>query len=732
LFAAPPTPRPVSPAEVRPAAYAQSTPNAAWNGHGFVAVWDDQRMQERSSFTSATAAYATRLDENGHSRDPYGVQIGPSMSFRPFVASNGHGTLAAYSTGAGGWIVPLDDNAHPAASMRNIAKGEIAGLASNGSTYCALIAGYASAHAQLLDDQGAALATLPINGWAAAIVAAQGRYIVITVDGTRVVATTISASGFQIDQRTLGDAGTQQFGVVAHSNGTRVLVAWYAQTEERRFIDEVALYAHGAPVEGVRRVFEAEGARYDQVYPPSLAWDGRSFLLIHSDGGLQAMRIDTDGDPLGEPVALNADAQQLSAVFDGTRVLLLSAERRSEADDPVSRVVTSFASLQELPQPNVISFSPAPQADPDVAVASGVALAVSREDESYGSITASLFSPAAPGNESHVVVAGPRSYTKQDGPSVAADGDLFLVVWREAADYRTRILAQRVTLSGALLGPELVIADEPKTYANFAVTDVAFDGTNFLAAWHSQDDEIRVRGITPGGAFTGPAVTVSRHDASEKRERRTPAVIWTGETYLVAWSEDLPLIGGVSETNPLRNIYRAARVTRDGTLLDTTESLSLFTVDGYSHNIALAVGGDRVLLASATGAYLGNSQWYIHAQLFDLAGNPVGDVQRIDTAVKAKRIHPAAAWNGRSFSVFWTEQVTDDATFLTGARVLADGTLGDRIDGGNLRSFAAAAASVPGGVLVVETLIAPEQANVARLYARTFVTHLPKGRAARH
>lgn len=732
LFAAAPTPRPVSPADLRPAAYAQSTPVAASNGNGFMAVWDDQRMQEISSFTVATAAYATRLDANGHPRDAYGVQIGPAMSYRPFVASNGTGWLAAYSTRAGGWLLPLDDDAHPAASARNVSTREIAGLTSNGSTYGMLLAGYATTDMVLLSDQGYPVATVSISGWPGTIVAAQGRYLVFTISGTRVVATTISSSGVQLDQRTLADTGTDHTYVTAYSNGSRVLVGWYAQTPEQRFIDEVVLYAHGAPVDDARRIFHADGVEYSDVYPPSLAWDGSSFLVVHYDQyRLNATRVAVDGDLLDDtPMPIDTEATEFHAAFDGSRVLLLSSERRSAANDPVARVVTSFASLETLPE-NVISFSPAPQADPDVAVAGNVAIAVSREDEAYGSIAASVFSPEAPGNETHVIVAPAKFVTKQDAPSVAAASDLFLAVWREANDVSTRIVARRITPSGALLGPEIVVAQEPRTFFNFGTTDVVFDGQSFLVAWQSQDSDIRVRGITHDGAFTGPALTVSQHPDRESVESRKVALAWTGTTYLVAWSEDLPLVGSVGPTNPLRNVYRVARVTREGTLVGAKD---LFTVDGYSHGITLAVGGERVLFASATGAYLENSQWSIETQLFDLAGNPIGSVERIDTASSLKRIHPAAAWNGRAFSVFWTEQALteDGASNLTGAIVLPDGGVSLRIDGGTARSFAASAASVPGGVLVAETLIAPEQANVARIYARTFVTHLPKGRPSRH
>lgn len=714
----------------------------ASNGHGFVAVWDDQRMQEYSSFTVGYAAYATRVDETGHAVNSLGIQIGSPLSYRPSIASNGHGYLASYNTGRGqSWVVPLDDDAHPAAAAREVSPREIYDLASNGATYCALVSGYAHSDAILLDEQGASVASIPIDGWSAAITSAAGRYIVLTIQETRIVATTISPAGFVLDQRTLADAGTDYIIVAAASNGSRALVTWYAQSNDERHIDSVMLYGHGAPIDGIRRIYGADGAPYrGAILGPSLAWDGKSFLVLWNDDGLHAMPVSDDGHLLDdEPIALGSiDAERFGAAFDGQHALLVSAERHSSLNDPVARVLPSFNTLKSLPQANVISFSPQPQREPDLALTtSGVALAVAREGEGYGAITGSLFSPVAAGNETQFTIAGARSNTLLDGPSVAAANDLFLAAWREASDVGTRILARRVSLNGAMLDPgPLVLAVEPRSYANFADTDIAFDGENFLVAWHAQDDEIRVRGINAKtGTFTGPALTVSRHDASEQRERRTPAVVWTGETYLIAWSESLPLVGGVSETNPLRNVYRIARVTKDGTLLDTNESPTLYTVDGYSHGTVLAKGTDRVLLVTATGAYLSSSKWYVHAQLFDLAGNPVGEAQRIDSAEEVKRIHPAAAWNGKSFSVFWTEQaggLSGGQSALAGVRLNAGGTIDDRIDCGNAKSFSPAAVSVDHGALIVELQIAPDQGNVARLYTRTFVALPPRGRVVRH
>lgn len=726
LIAAPA--RPVMPPDVVPAAYGQSSPDVATNGSEFVAIWLDERMKDRPNFSRGLAVYATRLTAQGEAIHSFGIELVPAGSWNAHIESTGRGYLVAYNTPAGAFALRLSDAASPVGAPRKIAAREVVDLATDDGTYCALIStAFAKSAAVVLAEDGTVLRTIDIDGWASSVVSVPGKYFVFTMRDGALVATIIGRDG-AVSSRTVATLPAEAV-VRAYSNGQRVLVSWLG----RGFIDFVILDHHALPVSSPWRI--AREALQYAAAAPSLAWDGGSFALMWPESRrLHGVRIASNGRLVDEePLDVDSTALHMRGAFNGLSTMLVSSEELSDAPDPVSRVVASFSSLDDLPDPRVISFSARPHSEPDVATSGNVAMAVAVEGESWGAIAASIFAPAAPGNEIRVVVAPAQYYVYQDGPSVAAAGDLYLVVWREANSLRTRILARRVAANGALLDRQpLVVAEEGRLIANFADTDIAFDGESFLVVWHSASDEIRARRLRRDGLFVGDAITVSRTDGN--RERRTPAVLWTGSAYFVVWSESLPLIGGVSPTNPLRTAYRAARITRDGTLLDTAESLRLFVVDGYSHGLALAQGKERVLLTTATGAYLTNSIWPVHALLFDPMGNALAEAPlRIDDGVAAtRRMHPAAAWNGTSFLVFWNERPGEYASVLTTLRIGLDGRVAGSLPVDGATSFFPVAAPLENGALLVETAARPEQANVARLFARTYPSSTTKTRAVRH
>lgn len=716
-----------------PAAYSQSSVDVATNGRDFVAVWMDERMRDRPNFSRGLAIYATRLGADGQALDPFGIgELSPQNSYGPLIESTGRGGyLLAYNTNDGAWTVRLNNEARPENAAQMISSRPVEDLATDGISYCALIAaGQSRSAALLLDENGALLRSIPIDGWASSVVAIAGNYVAITVHEGEVRATTIQRDG-TVAAKVVAEVPALAF-ARAYSAGRRAIVAWFAQDLKREWIEYAVIDENGARVGGVRRVSEREKVSYS-YYPPSLAWDGGSFLLVWHDANdntRRGVRVASNGRPLDtEPVVIADPIERFRAAHNGFRTVLVSSEPLSAASDPVTRVLTSFQ-LHDLPEPHVIAFSASPHSEPDVAATGTVAMAVAREGESYGAITGSIFAPAAAGNEHRVVVAPPQPFAYQDGPSVAAAGDLFLVVWREARDYNSRILARRVAANGAVLDSQpIVVAEEGRSPAVFAETDVAFDGEAFLVVWPSATEAIRARRIRRDGTFLGPAVQVSRHVENNNRERRTPAVVWTGSGYLVAWSEMIPLSGAAI------TVYRAARVARDGTVLDAEESLVLFDHDGHTQGIALAMGKDRVLLTTITGAYTATAPWPVHTLLFDGAGHPLADApSRIDSGDEPgmRRMHPAAAWNGTSFLVFWNERSDEYSSALTARRMNADGTIAGVLDVGNATTFFPAATPINGGVLLVETASRPEQSNVARLFARTFLGSLTKTRSARH
>jgi hypothetical protein len=713
--------RPLIPLDFRPAVYVQSAPDVATDGTDFIAVWADERSKDRPNLTRGYGVYASRLTADGQALDPFGIDITPHGS-DPQIEWGGSSYLVAFNVNADAYALRLGRDGRPQTAPRVFSNRGVLDLASDGTTFCAIVGNYPDSAAVLLDAEGTNLRRLPIEGLAGSVVSIGRSYMIFTVSGTRLLATTIGRDG-SLTQKVL--ASVAQGSVVrAKSNGSRAVVASTDGTSTLILtVDDRAVAV--APFLSYRTL---EGV--PAVDAPSVVWDGSTFLVMwpESFGSMTAVRVGSNGRAIGvAPFVLSTSATQMRSASNGFRTVLVSAEALSEALDPVSRVVSSFDTT--LPEPHVIAFSGTPYSEPAVAASGKTVMAVAREGEAYGGIAAAIFTPGV-ATEKRVELAPQELWVTRDGPSVAAAPDAFLVAWREATDWRTRILAKRVLPDGALLDPEpIVVFDEGRAIEHYGETAVAFDGSGFLVVWHSNADEIRARRVGRNGVL-GNVTTVS--SANGNRDRRTPAVVWSGGSYLVVWSETEPLVGSVSPENPQHTVYRAAKLTRDAVLLGEAETL--FTAIGYCQGLTLATGRDRILLTTTTGSYIAGADWPVHVLLLDDAGNPLASAPaRIDTATPTfRRMHPAAAWNGASFLVFWNERPwLEDWSVVEGRDVSWGGEVRPlQLD--RALSFFPAATPIPGGAVLVETAALEEQAHVARLYARTFEPSSSRKRAARH
>jgi len=732
---------PVTPVDVVPAAYSQSEAVVASNGHGFMAVWLDERMAEHPNFSGHPAIFATRIHDDGHSLDPFGIEIALD-AYSPHIASNGNGYLVSYDDRQGLHVLHLGDDGRPDTSPRLIGSGSTTvELTSNGSTYCLLRSVYPSTAAMILDEQGAILREIGIAGLAAAAVPTDdGGYVAISVRHdcsapckASLVSTTIAADG-GLTEHPVASLDVELGRFRAVSSGSRILLSWIDRFAKEG-VQYLILRPDGTPVGPVHQIDGAIAADNGRD-GLSVAFDGRSFLIAWQpfgfDGGARALRVDENGEPRDpQPIDLPATGTFRAARHDAN-VMLVSWDEGRENADVVSRTVSSFDALPDLAPGSVIAFSSTTQSEPDSATSGKVVMTVAREGDSSGVIGATLFAAGAEAVGAHRVLAPAIPFTLQDGPSVGVAGDIFLAVWRERGDQSTRILGKRVAANGEVLDLEpLVIAQEPVSYAVFADTAVTSDGDTFFVVWHSAAEEIRAIRVRRDGTLIQPAITVSRHPGEPMRMRRTPAVIWLSSTYLVVWNEFIVPEGNVSQQNPTHVVYRAARVARDGTVLDATESAVLFERPGLGQGLALARSPERVLLATATGSYIG-TPWSIDALLFDLEGNPLSatPVLLAEAEYSSMLMNPAAAWNGRSFLVFWSDRATDAR--IRGAAVDPHGLVVSRFDASTETSYYPTAVSVDGGALLVHTGIASDQANVARLLARTFTPEPPRRRPVRH
>lgn len=732
---------PITPFDIAPAAFTQADPEVASNGRGVVAVWWD--LRKSAHFDSHPAIFATRLDEDGRSLDPLGIEIARETYGTQQLASNGNGYVVVYTDEHGVRARHLGDDARPDAAPFTIAeRGFVAGLGSSGTSYCAVLAHIANSSAVIFDSDGTVLRRVALSGWAAAVVGTgDGGFVVITVQNgcsitpcfSTIAATTIAPDG-SLSERIVAVPEIEPRLLHAASNGSRILVGWLGMEGQRAAVEYAAVPMDGQPAGPVHHLEQTEEAQGNRDLGLAVASDGGSFLVVWTPLGpdaersVQGVRINAEGEPRdAEPFELPAGTESLRAARGASNLVFVS---ELDETDVVARAVPSFDALPELPAASIIAFSANPQSEPDAATNGSIVLTVASEGDSYGMIAASRFTAGTEESGARLLLADAIPYVTQGAPSVAYARDVFLTVWRERADNSTRILAKRISSTGTVLDPEpLVLAHDPVSYDYFPDTATGSDGVTFLVVWHS-GNEIRARRVRRDGTILGAAITISRHPAGQTRERRTPAVIWTGTTYLVAWSEFIVPDGSVSQQNPTRVAYRLARVTRDGTVLDATESASLFELVGAAHGLTLTRSPDRILFAAATGSHL-DTPWSVDVMSLDLDGNPMSStpVRLAETAHPSQIMNAAAAWDGKAFLVFWNDRSADESR-IRGAKLDAQGTVLSNFEASGGASYYPTAVSIDRGVLLLHTKVA--NANVARLSARVFPLVTERKRSVGH
>lgn len=287
----------------------------------------------------------------------------------------------------------------------------------------------------------------------------------------------------------------KQLGAAAAFDGTNYLVAW---------VDQRARYGASVMIERVA----ADGTVLDPggraifveldtlLYPGQVAvgFDGASYLVVWAGYGVFAKRVSTDGVSLDEnPIQLSSSrrgAGPVATAFDGARFMVAWSSpvpSSSQTDVYASRVSTLGEDLDAT----------------DLRVA--------------------------------------RSSYYETLQGLAASGNDFLVLWHVSGNFRTR---------GAFVG-----ATDANVSASFAVAAAeidsaaaAFDGSNYVVAWHRSggvfgNPNIFARRIAPGGGFLEEPVPIGiGSEVSAAFDGTSTFVTWTRDIdYLTRAIEGLRL-----------------------------------------------------------------------------------------------------------------------------------------------------------------------------------------------
>lgn len=299
----------------------------------------------------------------------------------------------------------------------------------------------------------------------------------------------------------------------------------------------VAVLASVGTASATGEVQPADGSQVD----PALVFTGTAYLVAWRDS-----RIPPGGSlaPQGPPPPPPPPAPPPPPPPPPPRASLAGARLTSSG---------------KLLDPGGVAIAPTSAdiiSEPAVASAGAGSLVVwAHHTEQATAIYATRVSPTAgvlaPAEVPLAEAAYPARYLRS--PAAGFDGHNYLVVWTESERYGApEVVGVRMTPDGTVLdGARIpIVTGQTPT--------VAFDGTNYLVVaweyWYPTGRLVATR-VTPSGAVLDATPIV----LSSSLDHDQTAVAFNGTNYLVAW---------VRSEEAGRITIRATRVTRDGAVLD--------------------------------------------------------------------------------------------------------------------------------------------------------------------
>ena len=377
--------------------------------------------------------------------------------------------------------------------------------------------------------------------------------------------------------------------------------------------------------------FPIDGVHSDcRVYgKPAIAFDGQNFLVAWQDGSaatsapssnVYASRITPDGevlDPGGIPVSVSSSLHcgPASVSFDGQNYMLVW----------------------------------------DCTADSGA-------DDSTWELFCARVTPSgqvlAPGVQQ--LTTGSDCWGNRP-VGISFDGSDFLVVYRTKSSL---IRGLRVSTSGTSLdGPTgFTISDNGK------YPSVAFDGTNYFVVWHTPGLDYRGARVATDGTVLDPdGITIC--SSPDNQEHGT--VAYGGGCYLVVWEE--------WSSDRLRGKVRGARVSVDGTVLDTTP-LNIGERCRGENAVMVSSDGNDFLVTWMTETQREDGGADPDFRLIDSWGRRVSPdgsfVDQVPFPISTSRWHafgPLAGYGAGRYLVAWRDQRLDSPS-IWGQMLDADAT----------------------------------------------------------
>lgn len=630
----------------------QLQPVVAFDGSGFLVVWQDRRNHPDSG-----DIYAARVSREGLVLDPDGIPVScaAGVQLHPDLAFDGANLLVVWE----------DERNSPDTSDIYGARVTAAGV--------------------VLDTAGIVVSTVASSGWPA--VAFDGtNHLVVWQDDRNgsldVYGARVNQAGAVLDPDGIpvsSAAGRQSHPDLAF-DGENFLAVW---DDGRSSPDTFDIY--GTRVTPAGEVLDTAGigisvATRRQRYP-ALAHDGTDFMVVwqHSYNtslpyAVSGARVTSAGTVLDSAgISISENSSYCPAVAFGDEHHLV--------------VHTGLIGLPGGPGPILVPFINGVRVTPEGVVLDPLGDTISTEANDQASPAVTF------GNENFLTVwqdgsswlpyssgiCGARvtpegvvlDSTRIDistrfgfhAPAVAFDGENFLVVW-EDEEWNTLVsdvYGARVTSAGEVLDTAGIVITQ--TASSGAYPAVAFDGENYIVVWHGVDGIGGAR-VTPGGVVLDTAgISI------------WPGRAWGGQA--IAFDGTNSLVVWVDWPSPYDWRIYGARVSRAGLVLDP-DGIPVSCAAGVQSNPDLVFDGVNFLVVWEDERN-GPGTCDIYCARVTPAGVVLDSTGIAISTAAGDQLQPTVAFDGLAFLVAWHDRRNHpDSGDIYGARVTPGGSVFDR------------------------------------------------------
>jgi hypothetical protein len=350
---------------------------------------------------------------------------------------------------------------------------------------------------------------------------------------------------------------------------------------------------------------------------PSVAFDGNNYLVVWSDWrnrswDIYATRVNQDGlilDPDCIPIS-TAPGDQLSpsVIFDGTNYFVVWEDKRNGSSDIYGSRVSKNGEVLE-PNGIIISNAEDSQLSPSVAFDSINYLVVWTDYRNYewyffsSDIYCARISKTGVVVDPDGIIVSKSSgfFDTRISPSVAFDGNDYLVLWQGRYLGPYDIYGTQVTQAGIVLPSNILISKAADWQGS---PSIIFDGSNYMSVWTDYRKK-RESGYDISGAkisktdnsFSSKFINIS----TNKREQRNPSVVFDGKGYFVVWEEKWSIFNEY-------DIF-GARMNLDGQVIDSF-AVSVQPGDQYTPVLAKGFGNQVIIVYSGiTYKYQGRNYY---------------------------------------------------------------------------------------------------------------------------